>query len=823
MKKLTLIISVLFMGITLFSQTKTISEDVIVYQNENISPNNAFCYKYTNNIWLSDFSSPADWVTLQAKGNTWEITNKAPQGNYSKSMGQLKDKRPDNKFALIDADNTTINSDASIRTSNYIDISNYKSVFVSFVQKYKHYISDKSFVCISTNGNNWTDFEINSSLDVNETAINRIFVDVSSLVIGKSKLWIKFKYTGTDAYAWMLDDVVVKGIMDPLADIVSLTPNEGYQGQSLNVSLSGQLTNFTQGSQTVWFEQASQTIMYGENILVASLTEMSFDLNIPLNAPTGMYDVKVENSIDGVMTQNNGFEVLPLTTPPNWSYTNTGNNHQILIPEFATITLAGSAIEVGDYIGVFYDSLGTLACGGYLQWQGSTVSLAAWGDNTLTTEKDGFDTGETFVWKIWDASAGVEYYAFATYQTAGFANTDTYVTNGTSGITSLEGIILETQSINIVTGWSIFSTYIDPVSSACEDIFNPILANVLIVKDGTGQVYWPAFGVNIIGSITIGEGYQIKLSNAATLDIQGQAVVPESTPFNIPSGWSIIAYLRQSPADAATMLSSIVNDIIIVKNSQGSVYWPFWGINDIGNLNPGEGYQIRTSNAVTLTYPANSQTTKLSYVSDYNLEHFTSPVNTGNNMTLLLLDNSWPLDINTGDEIGIFNTEGEIVGSGVYKNKNIAIALWGIDNLDKNNSTGLAKNEKFEIRLWNQSSDKETMFTIQDMLEGNDNYTKDGITVVNKLLVLSEDKLYQNSPNPCINYTKISFSLQQSGYTSLDVYDVNGKLIKHVVGKYLDADNYSFDIDLSIFDSGQYIYKLQTKDKTITKQLQVIR
>ncbi len=823
MKKLFYIIVILFFGVSAFSETKTISEDIIIYKNENISSNGVYCYNYTNTIWNSDFSNTGDWVKLQTSAATWQITNKAPEGVYSKSMGYLKTDFPENEFALFDADNADNTAKADIITSSYIDIENYKSVFVSFVQKYKRFSFDKTFICVSNDGKNWIDIEVNTALNINETAINRIFVDVSSIVSGSKSLLLKFKYTGSNGYAWMIDDVVVKGVMNPMAAIVSLTPNEGYQDQSLNVSLSGQQTNFSQGSQTVWFEQASQTIMYGENILVTSLTEMTFDLNIPLNAPTGMYDVKVENPIDGVITQNNGFEVLPLITPPNWSYTNTGDNHQILIPEFTAITLSGVPIEIGDYIGVFYDSLGTLACGGYLQWQGTTTSMAAWGDNTLTTEKDGFAAGEAFTWKIWDSSTAVEYYAFATYQTSGFPNSDTYVSNGISSLLSLEGIILETQSVSIVSGWSIFSTYIDPISSTCEDIFDPILSNVLIVKDGGGQVYWPAFGVNMIGNITIGEGYQIKLSLNDVLDIQGQAVVPESTPFDIPAGWSIFGYLRQSAADAVSLLSSIVNDIVIVKNSQGNVYWPFWGINDIGNLVPGEGYQIRMLNAVTYTYPANSPFAKTSYVSNYELEHFSKATNTGNNMTLLILDKSWPTEINIGDEIGIFNTNGQIVGSTVYSNKNAAIAIWGKDDLDKDNSTGLEENENFEIRLWNQSTNKEISFSIEAMLEGSDYYIKDGISVVSKLDVLLEDMLYQNSPNPCKNYTNISFSLQNAGYTNLDIYDVNGKLVMHVIGKYLEADSYSIDIDLSLFNSGNYIYKLRTEDGAITKQLQIVR
>jgi len=822
MRKLLLFIAVLFIVIPLVSQDKTPTEDVTIYKNENLTSNGKFCYNYTSNIWFSDFSNKKDW-NIPAKKDKWIISNKAPHGDYSKSMGRLKTEFPTNRFAMFDADNTGQNINASISTNNYIDIKSYKNIFVSFVQKYKRYIADQTFVCISTDGINWTKIEINSSLNVNETAINRIFIDVSAFTKGNNNLWLKFEFIGNEGYAWMIDDVVVKGILDPMADIVSLTPNEGYQGQSLNVALSGQLTNFTQGSQTVWFEQASQTIMSGENILVASLTQMSFDLNIPLSAPIGMYTVKAENPIDGIISLNNGFEVLELTTPPTWNYTNTGDNHQILIPEFATINIDGQAIELGDYIGVFYDSLGSLACAGYMQWQGVTASLAAWGDNTLTPDKDGFDSGEIFTWKIWDSSAGMEYHAFATYQITGFANTDTYVTNGASGISSLDGILLQSQAINIPMGWSIISTYIDALNPACEDIFAAISSNITIVKNGAGQVYWPAFSVNIIGDFVIGEGYQVNSVITEVLNIEGVEIVPENTPFNIPQGWSIIGYLRQSPADAVLMLNPIVSNVIIIKNSLGQVYWPYWGINDIGNLNPGEGYQISTSAAVILTYPANSQTTKLGFTSNYELEHFSKPVNTGNNMTLLILQSAWPIDITTGDEIGIFNLSGIIVGSAVFNNSNLPVTIWGKDILKPDSKKGLIENEQFEIRIWKQSTNTEMMTSIVNLFEGSDAYVKDGISVISKLGLSWKNELFQNSPNPCVNYTNIGFRLNQSSYSSLNIYDVSGKLVYQVFSKYLNANEYNFTIDVSAFENGNYIYSLKTENEIFTKQFNIMR
>jgi len=160
-------------------------------------------------------------------------------------------------------------------------------------------------------------------------------------------------------------------------------------------------------------------------------------------------------------------------------------------------------------------------------------------------------------------------------------------------------VIGDTQSLSIIAGWSIFSTYIDPFTPSLDDIFAPIISEVRIIKDGDGLVFWPAFLLNAIGNLTIGEGYQINLITAQTLDITGTTVVPETTPLTFAAGWSIIGYLRTSPAPIADMFAPITapmfttGPVEIVKSGNGLVYWPYYGLNTIVNMIPGQGYQLK--------------------------------------------------------------------------------------------------------------------------------------------------------------------------------------------------------------------------------------
>ena len=63
------------------------------------------------------------------------------------------------------------------------------------------------------------------------------------------------------------------------------------------------------------------------------------------------------------------------------------------------------------------------------------------------------------------------------------------------------------------------------------------------------------------------------------------------------SGWNIIGYTLQNQQDAVISFNSIVDILSVAKNNNGEVYWPEFGFNGIGDLIPGQGYQVRMHEA----------------------------------------------------------------------------------------------------------------------------------------------------------------------------------------------------------------------------------
>lgn len=102
--------------------------------------------------------------------------------------------------------------------------------------------------------------------------------------------------------------------------------------------------------------------------------------------------------------------------------------------------------------------------------------------------------------------------------------------------------------------------------------------------------------------------------------------------------------------------------------------------------------------------------------------------------------------------------------------------------------------------------------------------TSGGLTFINENgEVVSDYKLEQNYPNPFNPLTRINYELQISNYVTLNVYDVNGRLVKELVNEKQAAGNYSIDFDGSGLPSGTYIYRFQAGDFSETKKMVLVK
>ncbi len=83
--------------------------------------------------------------------------------------------------------------------------------------------------------------------------------------------------------------------------------------------------------------------------------------------------------------------------------------------------------------------------------------------------------------------------------------------------------------------------------------------------------------------------------------------------------------------------------------------------------------------------------------------------------------------------------------------------------------------------------------------------------------------LSRNYPNPFNPSTKIQFSLDKRGVTTLKVYDVLGKEIATLVDGQLESGTYTVDWNAAGLSGGLYFYEFQCGNKSETRKMVLMK
>lgn len=83
--------------------------------------------------------------------------------------------------------------------------------------------------------------------------------------------------------------------------------------------------------------------------------------------------------------------------------------------------------------------------------------------------------------------------------------------------------------------------------------------------------------------------------------------------------------------------------------------------------------------------------------------------------------------------------------------------------------------------------------------------------------------LKQNYPNPFNPSTSIEFQIAKSGFTTLKVYDINGKEAADIVNQNLSPRIYKINFNAGEFSSGIYFYTLKANGFQETKRMVLVK
>ncbi len=379
--------------------------------------------------------------------------------------------------------------------------------------------------------------------------------------------------------------------------------------------------------------------------------------------------------------------------------------------------------------------------------------------------------------------------------------------------------------IDLATGWNLISSNVMPPDLSINSIFSYISTSVNIMKNLFGDMYVPAFGINSIVFWNMQQGYALNAMNNTILNIEGDIIIPQYYPIDMLYGWNLTAYLRDNPMSPTNALASLGTSLVLAKNNAGGLYVPSQGINTIGNMETGQGYYMYLNSASVLTYPSNSsrKLAVLSSLTPLPVNLIPRFKNTGNNATLLL-----DIEKNDGNEIGIFNLNGELIGAGAVHNGIAAVTVWG-DDLLTSDIEGAEAGELLSVKLLNTKNNKLSelsMLNLRDLtLETDLNnmlYKENAIYSAKAIAQADEiaDFKIECIPNPSSANTVFQFQITENNtLAEIEVYTIQGELVARMGNNIYTSGTHRVNYDVSNLANGVYNVVLRSGTERISTMM----
>lgn len=602
-------------------------------------------------------------------------------------------------------------------------------------------------------------------------------------------------------------------------------PPFSWEGLLSELVISGSITNEANGEPV----ENVELMATGINS-VFSDEEGNYALSVPFGWSGNIMPVKdewefsplvisLENVVVNIFDQD--FQGVTTACDPAWDFTITNLFHTISIPLSANPNIFGEPLEAGDWIGVFYlDDYGNEQCGGNTQWTGnSNVVVNAYGDDQTSPEKDGFANGEPICWKIYGCSSQETFTAFATYDPY-MPQQGVYYDWGFSALTALECQVC--QEIMLLENWNDVSLFVDPLNDYVANIFAPLVNELVIFRNLT-SVFWPEYSINTIGDWNIESGYVLKVTGQNSLEICGSPLENYNLSLSVSeSSWHYLPVLSSCPVDVSSLLNPIINDIVIVKDLIGyQVWWPQMGIYSLGELLPGQAYEIKISDNITLSFPECAKTGVkhtnqiLNAVeSDFGEVKFTPVTHTI----------AFPANVLQGlpanSKIGVFDNNGKILG---LSQEISDIALGVIANGDDPKTTeveGFVEGDIMNFQILESKSGIDARIIVNyDITLPNAGYfVNHGLSAVANIELTgledlgSKPFLVNVHPNPSTGIFNVNLDFTDP--VDCKVFDIHGVSILN-----LRSQSNDFTIDLSSYPKGIYYLKITQGGLQVIRKL----
>lgn len=411
---------------------------------------------------------------------------------------------------------------------------------------------------------------------------------------------------------------------------------------------------------------------------------------------------------------------------------------------------------------------------------------------------NGFIDNDVIIFKIWDNKNQKEMVAKAVNYRSDVA---TWSTNGkyTAGATSVVELVFYvelTQTINLIKGYNMISTYVTPQNPDVSVITLSLVSQGSLIKmqDEAGNTFenWGVFGgwINKLGSMDKTKGYKIKVANNCSLQVTGRPIV---LPLNLSlkAGWNIISFPRADVVNALSVIQSLIDHkkLIKVQDESGNSI-ENWGVfggwrNGIGNFASGKSYKIKINADTILTIQQTYLKSAVVQSKSGKTEYFSSRIegNGSDHMNINLVDLQ-KAGLSVGDELSAFDGK-TCVGTLKITEDNLAegtASLIASFSTNEINQDGFVDGNQIQIYAWNKKTGNETQVQAE-VVNGQMIYEKNASVLV-KMKSLTTDVTNLDGsvridvfPNPSFDKVNVRFSELPEVGSRIDILDLSGRKV----------------------------------------------
>ena len=343
------------------------------------------------------------------------------------------------------------------------------------------------------------------------------------------------------------------------------------------------------------------------------------------------------------------------------------------------------------------------------------------------------------------------------------------------------------------TGWSGNLTDVNPYSGYWINTSNAYTWELLFAGGSVQpcESYSTSTGNNLLS-------YKWGKGSSPTFDaLGGEEFATENFNFIIGQGFGLF--------NTGTGWSGNLTEMI-----EGKGYWVNiindidfrWGFNDCENAPTGTDLTMQTiENNIPEEYQFTQSTEQAFYL-----------------IRELTIDGRYP---DKEDIILAFHND-ILVGSAQYNSDMITLPVMGRD-ISEQTIGFIEEGQKPSLKLYKSSTGQ--MIELDTDLEGFSNLLVSEVESItgSTMVIPTEYALHPAYPNPFNPITNIKYSLPIDSKVTLEVYNINGKLINTLYSGLKSAGNYTIEWNAEGYPSGVYFVKLDAEEFTQTQKLMLVK